>query len=189
MNIADKIKDALKNNSSLDEYLDQLDSIDRESEIELKEEILKKLGDIDTKALMIGYFLPDTRYEKALLDYNEAELDSTQIIHWMLLLGKISSKNAFDRIRPYTETGFFHQAFIAMANINIENTMGLFDKFLTEHAGIYSTKEGTYKHDSGYNTLICLLEDHNEAAEFAKGFSAEGAKKNLIDDALQNYRL
>jgi hypothetical protein len=186
MSIADKIKNAMENYGSLDEYLYVLDYIDKDSEMELKSEILKGLENANPKSLILSYFLPDQRYESALLSYNNSKLSDAHKIYWMLSLGKIKCKLAFDRIKEYINTGLFNQAFVALADIDLEKTMGFLDSFLSENSNKYSEENPTYKHDSGYNTLVCLLDNHTEAVSFAKGFRAEGAKKKLIEDALQN---
>ncbi|MEM4263495.1 MAG: hypothetical protein QW666_01190 [Candidatus Woesearchaeota archaeon] len=140
-------------------------------------------------ALLAAYNVPDARYEKKLLSYAPADMQDHHAIYWMLTLGKMHSKTAFDKIKHYTKTSLFHQAFISMAEIDLARTMVIFEDFLDKHCNRYDTSNTTFWHDSGFNTLVLLLELYPSARDLIKKYdlSKHEKKKKLVQDAL-NYK-
>lgn len=152
--------------------------------------ILACLDYPNLNALIAAYNIPDARYEEQLLSYAPADMQDLHAIYWMLTLGRVHSKKAFDKIQYYTKTGLFHQAFISMAEIDTARTMVLFEGFLDKHGDKYADKSNTtYGHDSGFNTLVLLLEQHPSARDFVKKYdlAKHEQKKKLVQDAL-NYK-
>ena len=108
----------------------------------------------------------------------------------MLLLGKIKSEKGFDKIVPYTKTDLFHQAFVSLSMIDTKKTMNMFDKFLDDRSYQYMDPNGTGKHESGYNTLICILEENKEASKYVKKYSfSSRSKKKLVEDAFKKLNI
>ena len=137
-------------------------------------------------ALVAAYAVPDVRYEEKLLKYAPAEMQEVCVIYWMSVLGETGSKKAFDRIGQYTETNLFHQAFISLAKIDLTKAMVLFENFLGAHCLFYDRNNKAFMHDSGFNTLIRLLESHPAARALAQAYdlSKNEQKKRLVQDAL-----
>lgn len=139
-------------------------------------------------ALVAAYHFPHESYEAQLLEYSQDDMQDEHAIYWMAVLGKIGSEKAFDRIAEYTETNLFHQAFMAMAEIDLEKTTMLFEDFLDKHCSKYEKSNATFRHDSGFNTLALLCELYPAARELVKNYDLSNEhKKKLVQDAL-DYR-
>lgn len=165
---------------------EQLDAILKSPHETAISAVLSCMDYPNLNALVAAYNIPDARYEEKLLSYTPADMQDLHAIYWMLTLGKIGSKRAFDKIQHYTETNLFHQAFISMAKIDLARTIALFEDFLDTRCMLYDKKQETFRHDSGFNTLTRLFEHHPAAKELVKKYdlSKNEQKKMLVQDAL-----
>lgn len=148
--------------------------------------VLSCLDYPNLNALVAAHAIPDVRYEEKLITYAPEGMQETCAIYWMLILGKVRSKKAFDRIRQYTGTSLFHQAFISLAKIDLAKATALFENFLDVHCQFYDRNNKAFMHNSGFNTLTRLLENHPAARALVQKYdiSKNERKKRLVQDAL-----
>ena len=151
--------------------------------------ILACLDYPNLNALIAAYNVPDARYEEKLLSYSPEDMhDELHAEYWMLTLGRMQSKKAFDKIQHYVKnTNLSHMAFMSLAKIDLARTIALFEGFLDEHCNMYDKNNVTYAHDSGFNTLLALFERYPAAKKLVKkyDFSKNEQKKQLVQDALR----
>lgn len=180
------IADILNQTTLLSE--EQLLEIQNSSREEVIDAVLGSLAYPNLNALIAAYHVPHESYEAQLLNYQKEHMQDEHTIYWMLSLGKIGSEKAFDRIAQYTETNLFHQAFVSLAEIDLSRTMAVFEKFLDKNCTKYDKNNTTFGHDSGFNTLTCLIKNYPAARDLVKNYnlSKNKQKKGLIQDAV-NY--
>lgn len=145
--------------------------------------ILESLAYPNLNVLIAADYVPDKRYEQQLLAYRPEEMQEDHAIHWMSILGKLGSVPAFERIVPYTETGLFHQAYLALADIDTPRAFALFERFLDTHCHVYDTGKDTGYFDSGCFTLTALI-DHHGPEEARKYNCSVPGKKRVVQAAL-----
>jgi len=180
------IADILDQSAPMSE--EQLDEILNSPREDVVDAVLGSLAYPNLNALVAAYHVPHESYEAQLLEYSQDKMQDEHAIYWMAVLGKIRSEKAFDRIAEYTDTNLFHQAFIAMAELDLERATRRFEYFLDEHCSKYDKSNDTFRHDSGFNTLALLLELHLGARELVKAYDLSNEqKKKLVQDAL-DYR-
>lgn len=157
-----------------DEELEFIKSQPKEDTAEI---ILEHLEYPNQNVLVAAYHLPDKRYEDALLSYKPKEMYCNQPIYWMLTLGKIRSENAFEKILHFTETNLFHQAYIALSEIDPPRAFEHFEKYLDTHC------RELERHESGLSTLVVMIKN-NGTKELKKYDLSDPAKKKLVDKAI-----
>ncbi|RLE46173.1 hypothetical protein DRJ25_04595 [Candidatus Woesearchaeota archaeon] len=158
---------------------------------EITKIILENLGYPNINALRMAEQIPDKKYEDQLLSYNETEMTDPQKIYWMFALAEIKSEKGFERIKEYTKTNLFHQAFISMSKIDLEQTMKYFDKFLDERCEKYNPKKINTRHESGYYTLLEIFNLHpDKKKEILDCIDTtnKDLKSGLIYDAVEQVK-
>lgn len=150
---------------------------------EISDLILEGLAYPNLNVLVAADYVPDKRYEQQLLAYRPEEMQEDHAIHWMSILGKLGSGPAFERIVPYTETGLFHQAYLALAGIDAPRAFALFERFLDTRCHLYGTEKDTRYFDSGCFTLTVLI-DHHGPEEARKYNCSDPGKKRVVLAAL-----
>lgn len=157
-----------------------------------REKIVKAINSEITypnlNALVLTQKIPDKKYEKKLLKYKMEDMQDYQAIAWMLSLGEIKSEEGFEKIKPYTKTELFHQAFISMAKIDVERTMKEFEEYLNQNSHLYNEKYITTRHESGFFTLTMLFEHGSPEKLVANYDFSNESKKKLVDDAKNHFK-
>lgn len=189
MNLAEKVNNLINadNEIALGKFTEITeDFVFEKSKKDIVECVLSNLDYPNLNALKAAYSIPDNQYEEKLLSYESEDMTDDQAVYWMLALGEIKSDKSFEKIKPYTNTSLFNQAFIAMGKIDINKTMSVFEDFLDSHCHLYTEENETYKHDSGFYTMVMLLKSYDSAEEIIKDYdtSKNSMKKKLVDDAL-----
>jgi hypothetical protein len=191
LDLADKVDELINRNYQV--TIEELDEITRNPSFERCREkiigtILQGLSYPNLNALILAERIPDKIYEEILLSYEH--MTDRQAVYWIFALGEIKSAKGFERMKQYTETSLFHQAFLSMAKINLSETMHLLETFINGHCTYYTEANETFRHDSGFNTLARVLEDHKEAAEFVARYDLPKSelKRKLVEDALYSVK-
>jgi hypothetical protein len=179
------IADFLNQSTPLsEEQLEEILNSPRETVVDA---VLGSIAYPNLNALIAAYHAPHESYEAQLLDYSEEEMQEEHAIYWMLTLGKMGSKKAFDRIAAYTDTGLFHQAFVSLAMIDIKKALPLLEKFIDKHCILYQSDcTPAPEADSGFDTLVTILDMDERAKELVYEFDLQSdfLKKKLVKDAL-----
>ncbi len=191
LNLADKVDELINRNYQV--APEEIDAITGSPSFKSCKEkiigaILQGLSYPNLNALLFAEQIPDKTYEEPLLSYGR--MTDHQAIYWMFVLGEINSAGGFERIRQYTETSLFHQAFLSMAKINLPETMHLLETFIDRHCAYYVKTNETFRHDSGFNTLARILEVHKDAAELAASYdlSKSELKRALVEAAIKENK-
>lgn len=188
MALTDMINDIAGRSSEIS--LDEIGAIqEKYSPEDIAAEVEKKLEIPNLNFLKLAEAVPDKRYEPKLLSYDEGNLTEEQQIYWLLTLGRINSNAGYMRIAQFVSKSLFHQAFVALSQINLFDAMKLLDMFMSKRVTELDPGSDTYDHDSGYNALLYILEDNPGAAEIASLFDmADDKKKDIVMKALKEYK-